>query len=193
MSDYKRSDHSGAQPNASGRGAVPLPGTPADFAEMMSSLPDADSTAPAAERDGSPQVIAGAGIAEMFSRLPDADSASAAAPTAKRRASPPHSVGQGAPPTSMRHKPVRTAAPAPTVRPAGANELPPEVEEVLFADPPPPRSSPSRQPVAIPFNTRNRSSAGNATERGRTVVHGRTAATDRQANNVEEPADPTSG
>jgi hypothetical protein len=187
MSYDKRSGQSGARPNATGGGAVPLPGIPADFAEMLSSLPDAESSAPPAEQDGAPPVIAAAGIADMFSRLPDADSATAAAPAAKRRAAPPHSAGQGPPLPSIRRQPVRPAAPAPIVRPGSANDLPPGVEEILFANPPSTRSTPARQPVAIPFGTRAQASAGVAAERART------AATSRQPHNSDEPPEETSG
>src|SRR5262245_24309114 len=111
MSDHKRSDQSGLRPNAARRGAVPLPRAPRDFAEMISSLPDADSTAPAPEQNGTSQVIAGGGIADMFSRLPDADPTDAAAPAPKRRVSPPHRAGHTAPPPSIRRKSERTAGP----------------------------------------------------------------------------------
>jgi hypothetical protein len=190
MSDHKRSDGRGTRPHAAGRGAVPLSGTLADFAEMLASLPDADSTAASSERDGPPPVTAG-GIADTFAILPDADPGRAVAPAAKRPSSSPSRAGQRMPPPSIDRKPIRTAPPAP-VHPAGANELPPEVEEVLFANAAPPRVTSSREPVAVPFNTRNQSSAGNAKEPARGAARGRTTATDRQTN-TDEPAEETSG
>jgi hypothetical protein len=181
MSYDKRSDRSGARPNTVGRGAVPLP--PADFAEMLSSLPDADSSAPpAAEQDAAPQVIAAEGIAGMFSGLPDADPASPAQ-AAQRPASPARSAGRAVPATAVRRN-LQRPAPRPLApHPAGANELPPGVEEVLFAQPPPLRSTAARKPVAIPLGARAQASAGGAAA---PAGPARAAATNRQANDTDD-------
>src|SRR5207245_1292554 len=96
-------------------------------------------------------------------------------------ASPPRAAGRSAPTPSSRRAPPRPAVPQPAAGVDDADSLPPEVEDVLFAEPAPPRSAPARQPVAIPFGQPTQSPARDTTGPART-------ANSRQARETMRPA-----
>src|SRR5262245_48218964 len=219
MSHSKKPVQSDSRSSAAGRGAIPLPGVPGDFAEMMSSLPDADSAGASAEEDAGPPVIASAGISDMFSNLPDADPASAAPPASKsgdeptdaslsdfelrtdiiapmpavsRTASLPRGAGRGSPPTGVRRAPQRSAATQAAARANSADDLPPGVADVLFDDPPTPRIAPTRRPVAGSFRQPAPAPAEDTIGPARSTNSRRTPAVNRPSN-LGEPAEEIGG